>query len=126
MGFSMVLVEQVEFELGLIYVWLLEQVWCFGVVVIGSLIVQFVDGSYCNCLFWVCLDGEMLYYDKCYLFCMVGEYEYYSFGECQELFEFKGWWVCLLICYDLCFLVWSCDLYDIDLLFYIVNWFVFC
>lgn len=66
------------------------------------------------------------YYDKWYLFCMVDEYYYYEVGNQCVVFEWCGWWILLLVCYDLCFLVWLCNQNDYDLVLYVVNWLVLC
>lgn len=80
------------------------------------------------------LDGDLQYYDKCYLFCYGGEYLCYVVGNVCLSVDWKGWWINLQVCYDLCFLVFCCNCYnvecvndlDFDLQIFVVNWFFVC
>ena len=38
------------------------------------------------------------------------------------IFDYQGWKICLRICYDLRFPVWSRNKYNYDLLIYVANW----
>ena len=46
----------------------------------------------------------------------------YLAGETDGIIDFKGWKVCLRICYDLRFPVWSRNTSGYDLLVFVANW----
>jgi omega-amidase len=50
------------------------------------------------------------------------ENKYYTKGSNLGIFEYKGWKICLRICYDLRFPVWSRNKHNYDLLIYVANW----
>ena len=53
---------------------------------------------------------------------MAGEDKVYKRGNDDGIIIFKGWKICLRICYDLRFPVWSRNTQDYDLLIYVANW----
>jgi predicted amidohydrolase len=121
-GFSMESEALAESENGPTSVWMLAQAQRLKAVVTGSVITRAADGSYRNRLLWARPDGELSYYDKRHLFRMAGEHEHYSAGDQRVVFEWKGWRIRPLICYDLRFPVWSRVAQDTDLLIYTANW----
>lgn len=96
-------------------------------VVVGSIIVN-DNGSFFNRLVAVGPDGILAEYDKRHLFRMATEHEHYSPGQNKTIFQWKGWKICPLVCYDLRFPVWSRNHIDAkgtaeyDLLLYVANW----
>jgi omega-amidase len=91
-------------------------------VVAGSYIVK-EKGSYYNRLVWMRPDGSFDFYNKRHLFRMGGEDKIYAAGQEQKILDVKGWKVCLNICYDLRFPVWSRNRNNsYDLLLYIASW----
>jgi len=63
------------------------------------------------------------FYDKRHLFRMGEESRYYQKGKNRLIVEHKGVKVCLMICYDLRFPVWSRNVDNgYDLLLYVANW----
>ena len=50
------------------------------------------------------------------------EHLHYSPGREKTIIEYKGWKFCPQICYDLRFPVFSRNLEDYDVLFYMANW----
>ena len=56
------------------------------------------------------------------MFTLAGEDQVYEEGTDQCIFNFKGWNVCLRICYDLRFPVWSRNKNTYDLLVFVANW----
>lgn len=90
-------------------------------LLIGSIIVE-ENNHYYNRLYAVQPDGKMHYYDKRHLFSYAGENRQYSAGTKKLVFEYQGWKICPLICYDLRFPVWSRNTENFDLLIYIANW----
>ena len=90
-------------------------------IIIGSLITK-VDDDYFNRAY-VVAKGEVIdTYDKAHLFAFSGEDRFYKSGQKSCVFAFKNWKVCLNICYDLRFPVWSRNTTDYDVLIYCANW----
>ena len=67
-------------------------------------------------------EGIVIYYDKRHTFTLAGEDKIYESGTNSGLFEYQGWKICLRICYDLRFPVWSRNTEDYDLLLFVANW----
>ncbi|MDR1098615.1 MAG: amidohydrolase, partial [Tannerella sp.] len=81
------------------------------------------NGSYYNRAFFITPGGREYYYDKRHLFGMAGEDQTFSPGTERTVIHFRGWNICLLICYDLRFPVWSRNVdNEYDLLIYVANW----
>lgn len=63
------------------------------------------------------------YYDKRHLFRMGDEANHYSEGNGLPIIHYKGFNICMQICYDLRFPVWSRNVDNkYDLLIYVANW----
>ncbi|MDR1090228.1 MAG: amidohydrolase [Prevotella sp.] len=91
------------------------------VAICGSYIAV-EDGTYYNRGFFIA-PGEEYYYDKRHLFRMSTEPESFSAGKSCLIFEHKGFRICLQICYDLRFPVWTRNVNnEYDLLIYTANW----
>jgi predicted amidohydrolase len=87
----------------------------------GSLVIQ--EGAYFyNRFVVVTPSNEMIYYDKRHTFKLAGEHKAYRSGTNDGIFEYQGWKICLRICYDLRFPVWSSNIKKYDLLLYVANW----
>ena len=67
-------------------------------------------------------DGAVHVYDKRHLFRMADEHHHYAAGKERVVFEFRGWRILPLVCYDLRFPVWSRNRNDYDLALYVANW----
>lgn len=51
------------------------------------------------------------------------EAEHFSAGDKRLIIPYRGWNICLLVCYDLRFPVWSRNVNnEYDLLIYVANW----
>ena len=93
----------------------------FQVAICGSYIT--VDnGRYYNRAFFLTPEGEEFYYDKRHLFRMAEEHHHYEAGNERVVFEWRGWRILPLVCYDLRFPVWSRNHNDYDLALYVANW----
>lgn len=90
-------------------------------VVTGSVVVE-ENNHYFNRLIWMQPDGQFDHYDKAHLFGLAGEDKSYSAGRALRIFEWKGWKICPMICYDLRFPVWSRNTQGYDLLIYVASW----
>ena len=94
----------------------------YGMALAGSFIAR--DGDACfNRGFFIQPDGTEYYYDKRHLFRMGDEGRHFVAGDRRTVVNYKGWNICLLICYDLRFPVWcrSVD-NEYDLLLVVANW----
>ncbi len=90
-------------------------------VVCGSLPI-YENEKYYNRFFWVEPNGMIKTYDKHHLFSYDSEDKFYTAGKIKLTFEYKGWKICPLICYDLRFPVWSRNVENNDLYIYVANW----
>jgi len=81
------------------------------------------NGKFFNRGFFITPDGQEFYYDKRHLFSMAGESDCFSPGSKRLIVNYLGWNICLMICYDLRFPVWSRNTDNgYDLLIYVANW----
>ncbi len=101
--------------------WLQQISQKYDTAILGSIAIS-DNGNYYNRLFVFLPNGDMHTYDKKHLFRMGGENQVYTAGSKKQVFEYKGWRICPLICYDLRFPVWSRNTGDYDLLIYIASW----
>lgn len=94
----------------------------FEVAICGSFIATEYSNYY-NRAFFLTPEGEEFYYDKRHLFRMGREAEHFSAGDQRIIIPYRGWNICLLVCYDLRFPVWSRNVNNqYDLLIYVANW----
>jgi len=101
--------------------WVIKIAKQHDVVIIGSLIIEENNSFYNRCC-CVYPSGEVKTYDKRHLFRMAKEHHYFSPGTQNTVVEIKGWKVCLQVCYDLRFPVWSRNISGYDVLIYVANW----
>jgi predicted amidohydrolase len=120
-GFSMETDRVSETMDGKAVKWMLKQAKTHNAVVMGSLIIREGDKCY-NRLVAMSPNGEYKTYDKRHLFTLANEHKYFQIGKERLIFEYKGWKICPLICYDLRFPVWSRNTDNYDLLIYMANW----
>ncbi len=129
-GFSMRAEKFAEPMDGPTHSWMRELAKLKNAAITGSFIVK--DGSnYFNRMLWVNPDGSTVHYDKRHLFRMGQEDQHYGVGEKRVIVEYNGWKICLQVCYDLRFPVWSRNRYsheegkmvaEYDTLIYVANW----
>ena len=94
----------------------------FQLAICGSYIATENEQFY-NRAFFLTPEGEEFYYDKRHLFRMGRETEHFSAGDKRVIIPYHGWNICLLVCYDLRFPVWSRNVgNEYDLLIYVANW----
>ena len=90
-------------------------------LVAGSVLIK-ENGKLYNRFIAAFPDGRTRHYDKRHLFSFAGEHEVFEQGKERIVFEFRGFRICPLICYDLRFPVWSRNTENFDLLLYVANW----
>lgn len=101
--------------------WMLEKSSEKEALIIGSIIIKDEDKFY-NRLIVAFPNGDLKYYDKRHLFSYANEDALFTSGKTRLVFEYKGFKICPLICYDLRFPVWSRNTEAIDVLIYVANW----
>lgn len=90
-------------------------------LVVGSVLIMENEKLY-NRFIAAFPEGDLKYYDKRHLFSFAGEEKVFEQGKQRVIFEFRGFRICPLICYDLRFPVWSRNTENFDLLIYVANW----
>lgn len=120
-GFSMDSLRLAEAMDGKSMQWMAQMADEKEVVICGSLIIQEGERIY-NRFIWMKPDGSYEKYDKRHLFRMGDEHLHFKQGKEKVIFEYKGWKICPMICYDLRFPVWSRNDSQFDLLIYVANW----
>lgn len=120
-GFTMEADKVAESMDGNAVLWMQQQASKKNCLVIGSLLIE-ESGNFYNRLIVAFPSGELKYYDKRHLFSFAGEDKVFSPGNERLVFEYKGFRICPLICYDLRFPVWSRNTDNIDLILYVANW----
>ena len=121
-GFSMNSKELAEdFQNSKSIKWIQRQAEEKSACVMGSLMIK-DNGKYFNRMIIAFPEGKLLYYDKRHRFTFAGEDQYYSAGSEKLVFEYKGWKICPMVCYDLRFPVWIRNKHEYDLLIFVANW----
>ena len=120
-GFTMEPAVCAEAPDGPTVAWLREQAQRCGVAIAGSLALG-EAGVFRNRLLFAHPDGTFEHYDKRHLFRMAGEQHHYAPGSVRRVVTWAGWRICLQVCYDLRFPVWSRNRRDYDALLYVANW----
>jgi omega-amidase len=101
--------------------WLKQWALTKDCAITGSLVIE-EEGKYYNRLVFVHPDDQVHTYDKRHLFTLAGEDKEYTAGTDKLIIDFRGFKICLLICYDLRFPVFARNVEHYDLLVYVANW----
>ena len=101
--------------------WLQHMAKAKNCAITGSLVI-IENGSYFNRLVFVFPNGTIQTYDKRHLFTLAGEDKVYTAGTEKLIVEYKGFKLCLLICYDLRFPVFSRNVEEYHVLIFVANW----
>ncbi|NHM02950.1 nitrilase family protein [Flavobacterium difficile] len=120
-GFTMhpeVVAETMEGETLL---WLKEIAATKNCAITGSLVVA-ENENYYNRMVFVFPNGATQHYDKKHLFTLAGEDQVYTSGKEKVIVNYMGWKICLQVCYDLRFPVFSRNTENYDLLIYVASW----
>ena len=120
-GFTMNPENVAETEQGASVNWMIKTAQQFQKAIVGSLAIKENDNYY-NRLYFVFPDGSYQSYNKRHLFTLAGEDKKYARGSEKLVVNYKDWKLCLLICYDLRFPVFSRNTEKYDALIYVANW----
>jgi len=120
-GFSMNANHLAETMDGTTVQWMLKKANHKNALIIGSVLIKENDNYY-NRLIVAFPDGKTLFYDKRHLFSYAGEHRVFEKGKKRITFEYKGFKICPLICYDLRFPVWARNDSEYDVLLFVANW----
>ena len=120
-GFTMNPEEVAEPTNGQAVSWMLRMAEKYQTAITGSVIIK-ENSNFYNRLFFISPDGKIQSYDKRHLFTLAGEQYKYTKGKEKLIVEYKGWKICLLICYDLRFPVFSRNSEHYDMLIYVASW----
>jgi len=94
----------------------------FDMAITGTFIAREGHRFY-NRAFFITPGGEVFFYDKRHLFSIGSEHTVFSAGEEKVIVPYKGWNICMQVCYDLRFPVWARNVdNEYDLLLYTANW----
>jgi len=127
-GFSMKPEQLAETMDGPTVEWIKQTAKQYRKIITGSIIIE-ENGHYYNRLIWMLPNGQHYHYDKRHLFGFAGEDKHYTAGEKRLIVQVNGWKICLMVCYDLRFPVWSRQRpldenkeVSYDVLIYVANW----
>lgn len=106
--------------------WLRSQAKRLDAAITGSIAVN-DQAKFYNRMYWVTPDGDTQWYDKRHLFTFANEDRHYTPGEQTVTVSFRGWKLCLQVCYDLRFPEGARNAVTnesahYDVLIYVANW----
>ncbi|MFV8465993.1 nitrilase family protein [Flavobacterium sp. LB1P62] len=120
-GFTMTPVNVAETMQGETVKWLKVLAKAKKTAITGSLVVK-ENSNFFNRMLFVFPSGEIQFYDKKHLFTLAGEDKVYTSGTQKIIVDYLDWKICLQVCYDLRFPVFSRNSEDYDLLIYVASW----
>ena len=120
-GFTMKTNLVAETMTGKTVEWMKKMAAKFDIALVGSIVID-DEGKFYNRLLFISKDGILETYDKRHLFSYAGENEVYTAGKERKIINYKGWNICLQICYDLRFPVFIRNHGEYDLMLFVANW----
>jgi predicted amidohydrolase len=120
-GFTNNAVKVAETMQGETVQWMLQKAREKNALLMGSVIIE-EKAKFYNRFLVAFPNGEIKHYDKRHLFSYAKEDAIYTKGDKKLVFEYKGWRILPLVCYDLRFPVWARNTENYDLLIYVANW----
>ena len=106
---------------GVTVLWLKNIAKTKNCAITGSLVIV-ENGNLYNRMVFFFPYGEIQHYDKKHLFTLAGEDKIYTSGKEKVIVNYKDFKICLQVCYDLRFPVFSRNTENYDLLIYVANW----
>ena len=103
--------------------WMHRYAQSTGAMIAGGIAVK--ENGHCyNRFYWLSPDGDTGYYDKNYLFILSDEPQHFTAGTEKKQFEWRGWKIRPIICYDLRFpeLCRNSRINPYDILICIASW----
>jgi len=120
-GFTMNPEVVAETMQGETVLWLQSLAKARNTAITGSLVIE-ESANFYNRMLFVFPSGEFQFYDKRHLFTLAGEDKVYTAGNQKLIVDYLGWKICLMVCYDLRFPVFSRNVENYDLLLYVASW----
>ena len=120
-GFTMNPSSVAESMQGTTIFWLKNIAKAKNCAITGSLVIV-ENGNLYNRMVFVFPNGEIQHYDKKHLFTLAGEDKIYTSGKEKVIVNYKDFKICLQVCYDLRFPVFSRNTENYDLLIYVASW----
>lgn len=120
-GFTMNPENVAETMQGETMMWLMSLAKAKKTAITGSLVIE-ENNNFYNRMVFVFPSGEVQFYDKRHLFTLAGEDKVYTSGTQKIIVTYLDWKICLQVCYDLRFPVFSRNSEDYDLLVYVASW----
>lgn len=120
-GFTMNVAENAQTMTGQVTRWMHDQAMQHNFAILGSTIIK-DENKIVNRAIMALPCGTLLHTDKRHLFRMGNEHKHYVPGNRAKIFQYYGWRLRALVCYDLRFPVWSRNQNNYDVLIYVANW----
>jgi predicted amidohydrolase len=122
-GFSMDVEKVAEEAGGPTSDWLQQKALDLRAAVTGSVMTK-DRGHFYNRMFWAEPGAPLRHYDKRHLFRMAHEHQSFTPGDAPLALTWRGFRICLQVCYDLRFPVFSRRRPELeyDVLIYAANW----
>ena len=120
-GFSMNTQSLAENSFSQTYTWMVNVSKKRQLGICGSFIVK-EESSNHNRFIFISSDDNSAFYDKRHLFSIGGEDKNFRRGNMRTIFQYSGFRINPVICYDLRFPVWIRNRNDYDLLICVANW----
>ena len=120
-GFTMNPSAVAESMDGITINWLKSIAYAKRCAITGSLVIL-ENGFFYNRMVFVYPDGIVKKYDKKHLFTLANEHKAYMAGNEKVIVNYKDFKVCLQVCYDLRFPVFSRNVENYDVLLYVASW----
>ncbi len=120
-GFSMNAEKFAEIMDGKTVQWMKKMAQLKNAAIVASVIIT-ENNQYFNRLLFVEPSGKITSYNKRHLFSLAGEDKIYTKGEEKVIVHYKGFSICLQICYDLRFPVFTRNSENYDVIIYVANW----
>ena len=101
--------------------WMLKMSKKHQFAIVGSLFIEENKKAY-NRMVFAAPNGKLQWYNKWHLFSLGNESKLLTKGNSLPVFEYMGWKIKPLICYDLRFPVTARNTCDYDIIICIANW----